>query len=96
MRLSWRATGLSQSPVLAKAERKAAMKVLEMTNLLGDSKQYDLFLLIPSVNVLPCIDQYVIYGRVHDTPQDLEPLRIFDEAQEALTFCQQCNESRRE
>lgn len=72
------------------------MKTLEITNLLGDRKQYDLFLLIPSVNMLPCIDRYVIYGHIPEMPYDLEPVRIFDEADEALVFCQECNEARRE
>ena len=72
------------------------MKVLEITNLYGDRKQYDLFMVIPSVDQLPCIEQYFIYGRVHDNPLDLEPVRIFDAADGALTFCQQCNDARRE
>lgn len=74
------------------------MKTLEITNLLGDKRQYDLFLLIPSVDVLPCIDQYIIYGHIPEMPYayDLEPVRVFDEADEALAFCQECNEARRE
>lgn len=72
------------------------MKYLEVTNLNGDRQKYDLFLLLPSVDQLPLIDQYIIYGRVKDNPIDLEPVRIINNADEALTFCQQCNEARKE
>lgn len=72
------------------------MKVLEMTNVFGDRKKYDLFLLVPSVGQFPCMEQYYIYGRVHDSPLDLEPVRTLEDAAEALSFCQQCNESRKE
>lgn len=72
------------------------MKYLEVTNLNGYRQKYDLFLLLPSVDQLPMIDQYIIYGRVKDNPIDLEPVRIINNADEALTFCQQCNEARKE
>ncbi len=72
------------------------MKVLKMTNLFGDRQVYDLFLLLPSVNQLPCINQYIIYGRVHSCVHDLEPVRIIDNQEEALSFCQACNEARKE
>ena len=72
------------------------MKYLEVTNLYGDRQKYDLFLLLPSVDQLPMIDQYIIYGRVKDNPIDLEPVRIINNADEALTFCQRCNEARNE
>ena len=72
------------------------MKYLEVTNLNGDRQKYDLFLLLPSVDQLPMIDQYIIYGRVKDNPIDLEPVRIITNADEALTFCQRCNEARNE
>ena len=72
------------------------MKVAEMPNLFGDRQQYDLFLLVPSVDQLPCIEQYYIYGRVFNNPIDLEPIRIIEDAADALTFCQRCNESRKE
>lgn len=72
------------------------MKVSEVTNVFGDRKIYDLFLLVPSVNQLPCIEQYYIYGRVYDSPMDLEPVRVIEDAIGALTFCQQLNESRKE
>lgn len=72
------------------------MKYLEVTNVHGDRQKYDLFLLLPSVDQLPLIDQYIIYGRVKDNPMDLEPVRIMDNADEALAFCQKCNEARKE
>lgn len=72
------------------------MKVAEVTNVFGDRKLYDLFLLVPFVNQLPCIEQYYIYGRVFNNPIDLEPIRIIEDAADALTFCQRCNESRKE
>ena len=72
------------------------MKVAEVTNLFGDRQLYDLFLLVPSVDQLPCIEQYYIYGRVFNNPIDLEPIRIIEDAADALTFCQRCNESRKE
>ncbi len=72
------------------------VKAVEVTNVFGDRKLYDLFLLVPFFNQLPCVEQYFIYGRVSDDPKVLEPVRIIDDRVDALTFCQQLNESRKE
>ena len=93
-------TSTKSQPYQRSGEREKRMKKtrigLELNNLQGDRKIYDLFLVSPSVGVLPLLDQYVIYGRTFLHPVELEPVRIFDRAQEAMSFCQKCNESRKE